>query len=144
MKRRSVILTRLLLGVALATGLLYTAASASAQRMSITVPFSFTANHQLMPAGLYEVEMLSNRFMALRNTVTEETQVFMVHPGEGQNPEEAPGRLIFVRTGQEFHLNQVRIAGKIMYSDLVVQHKADQEMAMGLTPTGSTVEVAFK
>ena len=143
MKRRSVILTRLLLGVALATGLLYAAASASAENVSVTVPFAFTANHHSLPAGFYEVQMLSNRFMALRNTVTEETQVFMVHPGEGQNPEEAPGRLIFVRTGQEFHLNQIRIAGKSMYSDLVVQHKADQELARGLGAGSTVVELAF-
>lgn len=143
MKRRSVILTRMLLGVALATGLLYTAASASAQRMSVTVPFAFTANHQALPAGFYEVQMLSNRHVALRNTVTEEIQLFMVHPVEGQNPEETPGRLVFVRVGQQFHLNQVWVAGKSTHSDMVVQHKADRELAKGLTPTGPTVEVAF-
>lgn len=142
MKHRSVILTRLLVGVALATGLLYAAANASAQRTSVTVPFAFTANHEYVPAGFYEVELLSDRFMALRNTVTHDTQVFMVHPTEGQILE-SPGRLVFVRVGQQFHLNQVWIAGKSMHSEMVVQHKADRELAKGLTPAGSNVEVAF-
>lgn len=143
MKHHSVILARLFLGLALAGGLLYAAASASAQRTSVTVPFAFTANHESMPAGFYEVQMLSDRFMALRNSVTRETQVFMVHPGEGRIPEEGPGRLIFVRIGHQFHLNQVRIAGKTVYGDLVVQHKADRELARNRTPADSTVEVAF-
>lgn len=143
MRRRSVIFTKLLLGVALATGLLYTAADAMAQRMSITIPFAFTANHQSLPAGFYEVEMVSNRYMALRNIVTEERQVLMVHPAEGEILE-APGHMVFVRVGQQFHLNQVRLAGKSNYSNLVVQHKAPQELATRLTPAGATVEVAFK
>ena len=81
MKHHSVILARLLLGLAVAGGLHYAAASASAQRTSVTVPFAFTANHESMPAGFYEVQMLSDRFMALRNSVTRETQVFLVPPG---------------------------------------------------------------
>jgi hypothetical protein len=141
MKRHSVILTRVLLGLAVATGLLYAAANASAQHTSVTVPFAFTANHEYMPAGFYEVQMMSDRFMALRNTVTRDTQVFMVHPTEGQILE-SPGRLVFVRVGQQFHLNQVWIAGKSMHSELVVQHKADLELARGRT-ADSTVELAF-
>lgn len=141
MKRHSVILTRVLLGLAVATGLLFAAASASAQRTSVTVPFAFTANHEYMPAGFYEVQMMSDRFMALRNTVTHDTQVFMVHPTEGQILE-SPGRLVFVRVGQQFQLNQVWIAGKSMHSELVVQHKADQELVSGRT-ADSTVELAF-
>lgn len=136
-------IAKLLLGTLCAVGALFAAADASAQKMSVTVPFTFQANHVALPAGFYQVKMLSSRLVEFYNTTTKETHVLMIHPVE-ESIHEAPGRLSFVRVGQQYHLNRVSIAGKSTHGDLVIQHKADAELAKELMPESVTADVMLE
>jgi hypothetical protein len=51
-----------------------TAASAQTTA-SVTIPFAFSADNQYVSAGSYKLELLSDRYLSLRNTETNKTQV---------------------------------------------------------------------
>lgn len=136
-------LSNLLLSLPLATGLLCAGATASAQTTaSVTIPFSFSADNQDVDAGTYQVEMLSDRFLSLRNAATNRTQVLMVRP-EGGPAIETRGHLTFRQEGSRKYLAQVWIAGTSMHSEMAIQHKPELKLAKNDT-VPSTIELALK
>lgn len=144
MTRRLVILSNLLLSLLLAIGLLCAVTSASAQTSaSAKIPFAFFADSQYVPADHYQLQWLSDRFLALRSTKTGTTRILMVRPEAGPVIE-SRGRLVFERDGKRIYLIQVWAAGTSMHSETVVRHKAEREMAKGLSPAASTFELALK
>ena len=137
-------LSNLILILSLATGLLCAHAAASAQStVSVTIPFAFSANRQYVPAGTYKLELLSDRFLSLRNVATNHTQVLMVRPEAGQVIE-TRGRLVFQQDGSRKYLAQVWMAGTSLHSEMAVQHKRESESAKSRGTPASTVELALK
>jgi hypothetical protein len=144
MTRRAATITKMFLSLSLATGLLCAATSAPAQTTaSVTIPFAFSANNQYVAAGSYKVQLLSDRFLSLRNTRTDKSQVLMVRPESGRVIE-TQGRLIFQRNGGRNYLKQVWIAGTSVHSELAVHPSHNQELAKQTPQEGSTIEVALK
>jgi hypothetical protein len=143
MSARITNLSNLIFGLSLATGLLCAGANASAQTTaSVTIPFAFSADKQLLPAGSYKVQLLSDRFLSLRNVVTNQTRVLIVRPETG-SAIETRGRLVFQLEGSRRYLAQVWIAGTSSHSELVIQHKPERERAKSNTAP-STIEFALK
>jgi len=144
MKRHSLMLTNLLLSLPVAAGLLCAAPSASAQTSErVTIPFAFSANHEQVSAGTYEVQRLSNFLLSLRNVKTEKTEILTVHPGDG-GVIETQGSLVFHRDGTKYSLTQVKIAGSSVRSELTAQPQRQQTVTKNVPSTGSTIEVAMK
>jgi len=110
---------------------------------SVTVPFSFSAGNQYVPAGSYKVELLSDRYPSLRNTATNQTHVVMVRPETGLAIE-TRGRLVFQHEGSRKYLAQVWIAGTSLHSEVTVQHKRESESAKSQATPPPTVELALK
>lgn len=134
-------LSNLLLSLPLATGLLCAGASAQTTA-SVTIPFAFSADNQHVDAGTYKVELLSDRFLSLRNTATNNTQVLMVRPEAGPAVE-TRGRLTFHQEGSRKYLAQVWIAGTSMHSEMAIQQKPERKLAKS-NSTPSTIEFAIK
>ena len=127
----------------MAAGLLCAGVNASAQTTaSVNIPFAFSADNQIVQGGHYKVELLSDRYVALRNTATNQTQVLMVRPEEGKVIE-SRGRLIFRQDGSKKYLAQVWIAGTSMHSEMAVQHKQEKTLAQQ-APKAPTIEIAMK
>jgi len=134
-------LSNLILSLSLATGLLCAGAAASAQTTaSVTIPFAFSADNQNVAAGSYKIELLSDRYLSLRNRATNKTQVLMVRPEEGQAIE-TRGRLVFQQDGSRKYLAQVWIAGTSLHSEMAVQHKRESQLAKSHV---TTVELALQ
>jgi hypothetical protein len=96
-----------------------------------------------VPAGYYQVQLLSDRFLSLRNIKTNKTQVLMVRPEAG-SVIETRGRLVFQRDGNRNYLTQIWVAGTSLHSEMAVQHKPEPELAKGPAPARSTIELALK
>lgn len=143
MKRRLTSISRLLL-TATAAILLAGGMQASAQtKATLYIPFTFTANHQTLPAGHYSLELLSDRFLCFTNSKTGEHQaVIMVQPEPGDYIE-SRGRLRFVYDDYRHYLTEVRFAGSSMHSKPVVSRSFAREVAKNLQPD-STIEIAMK
>ena len=137
-------LSNLILSLSLATGLLCAGATASAQTTaSVTVPFAFSADNQNVAAGSYKVELLSDRYLSLRNIATNQTRVLMVRPEAGQAIE-TRGRMVFHQDGTRKYLTQVWIAGTSLHSEMTVQQKRESQSATSQATPPSTVELALK
>jgi hypothetical protein len=144
MNRRFSILNRYLL-IAIAVGLLFTATHSAAQAgATFRIPFAFTANHQLVPAGYYKVELLSDRFLAFINEGTGRTEtVLMVRPESGPAIE-TRSRLVFQSSVNRHYLREVKIAGTNIRSELMTQYRFEKDIAKNQLPAASTVELATK
>ena len=144
MTRRAAILTNLLLSLPLTASLLCAAPAASAQTgLIVNVPFAFSANNHYMPAGPYQVQPVSDRFLSIRNVKTGSTIFAMVRPEQGRILE-SHSRLVFDRTGSQNYLKQVWVPVTSKYSELVVRPSQNQELAKQATQKSSTIEVASK
>ena len=142
MTRHSAIFTNLLLTLPLVAGLLGAAANASAQTAErATIPFAFTANHLQIPAGNYEVRILSNGLLSLRNVETGKAEFLMIRRDEDRSVD-TRSRLVFQRDETASHLTQVWIAGTSYHSELAFQPKPGQLMAKN-SPV-ATFEIALK
>ena len=137
-------LSKLMLSLSLATGLLLCAgANASAQTTaSVTIPFAFSADNQNVTAGSYKVELLSDRFLSLRNTATNQTWVLMIRPETG-SAIETRGHLTFQQEGSRKYLAQIWIAGTSMHSEMAIQHKHERNLAKSDTAP-SAIELALR
>ena len=144
MNRSSAILAKLLLSLPVATGLLCAAPAASAQTSeSVTIPFAFSANNHHMDAGSYQVQLVSDRFLYLRNAKTARSEIMMVRPEAGRAIE-TRGRLVFHRVAGHSYLTQVWIAGTSVHSEVVGHPKPPSELAQKGQPLESTFELALK
>jgi hypothetical protein len=110
---------------------------------SVTIPFAFSAYNQSIAAGSYKVELLSDRFLSLRNVKTNDTQILLVRPEEGQAME-TRGRLVFHQQGTRKYLTQVWIAGTSKHSEIAFPQKPERELAKSRATADSTVELAIK
>ena len=111
---------------------------------TIYIPFAFTANHQLVPAGSYKVDLLSDRYLALIDSKTGTTRtVLLVRPEQGPNISARSG-FVFHGSGDRYFLKEVKIAGSSMRSELAVQPKPEPVVAKGAALESSTVEIAMK
>ncbi len=134
-----------LLLMASVVSLICPATNASAQATgTIYIPFAFTANHQLVPAGSYKVDLLSDRYLALIDSKTGTTRtVLLVRPEQGQNVSARSG-FVFHGSGEHYFLKEVKIAGSSMRSELAVQPKLEPLVAKGAALESSTIEIAMK
>ena len=144
MKLRIAALPSLLLIVS-GLSLICPATKASAQATgTFSIPFEFTANHQLVPAGSYKVDLLSDRFLALIDGKTGTTRtVLVVRPEEGPNASARTG-FVFHSAGGRYFLKEVKIAGSSMRSELAIQPKPEPVIAKGGALKSSTIEIAIK
>ncbi|MDE3188833.1 MAG: hypothetical protein KGM96_15070 [Acidobacteriota bacterium] len=144
MTRRFQSITHMLL-IALVAGLICSAAAASAQNSArVYIPFAFTANHQAMPAGYYQVQLLSDSFLALADRASGRIKTtLMVHTADAYN-RISRSSLVFHVSGTRYVLTDVRFAGTNMESQLAVQPKPERELTKNSQPSASTIEVAMK
>lgn len=145
MTRRFQSITNLLL-IAIVAGLTCTATRASAQHISrVTIPFAFTANHQRLPPGYYQVQLSSEHFLTFVDARTGRFQTnLMVRSDYDRSTPETQGSLVFVLNGGRYFLTEVRFAGTNMHSKMAVQPRAEWLSAQNQQPAGSTIEIASK
>jgi hypothetical protein len=140
MKRRFALLPVLVTIV----GVILIVPAASAQDSnagSVNIPFSFVANHQVLPGGCYQVKLLSNAILTLANCQTGRTVGLMVHTASGY-PAVRHGSMVFRVSGSAYRLIQVRFPATNIQSDLSVQSKPERELAWDAA--NKTTEIAMK
>lgn len=118
------------------------AAAASAQSSGkIYIPFAFTANHQMVPAGSYKAELLSDRYLALINEKTGRTETILMVRPDINGTVNGRSALVFHVSGHRYYLKEVKFAGTNMRSQLAVQPKVELQVAKDKQ---ATLEVAMK
>jgi hypothetical protein len=80
--------------------------TASAQAITATVPFAFSAGDQQLPAGTYQFTFLSPWSLSIRNVKGGSEKFFTVHP-EQNRPHASRARVVFRNSGGQKNLKAV-------------------------------------
>jgi len=103
----NVICARAIVAAVITSGILAIGTkSASAQAVTATVPFAFSAGDQLFPVGTYQFTFLSHWSLSIRNVKGGGERFFTVHPQ--QNGSQASrARIVFRNSGGQKTLEAV-------------------------------------
>ncbi len=135
----------LIVGFALVAGLFGAAGRASAQKGAlVTIPFSFEANHQALPAGDYRVHVLTPRLISLIDTSGGTYKaLLLVHP-EQERAIETRGRMIFLRDDNRYFLTQIRFEGWNVHANFALPESLTRELAERSPSKKSRIEIATR
>ena len=100
-KLRSALLACILAATAVAST---SHAFAQGQIMQVNVPFAFHNGSELMPAGIYRVEIQSNHLILLRGQ--SRSGFVMTNPATTRDIT-GPGKVTFNRYGSQYYLSEV-------------------------------------
>ena len=130
------------IAVAVVMGAMVSAPAASAQQdaSQATIPFAFSANHQMFPAGHYRAELVEGNYLKLVSWETGVSTGITVHTRRGFSVG-AKNTLVFLRDERGYHLESVRFAHGTLQSEASIQPKTEHEIAKA-TPDVTT-EVAM-
>lgn len=78
-------------------------AFAQSQLMQVNVPFAFHNGSQLLPAGIYRVEIQSSHLIMLRG---QSRSGFVMTNPEITSKVDGPGKVIFTRYGSQYYLSE--------------------------------------
>jgi hypothetical protein len=127
--------------------LLFTAVSAFAQienrqLMKANVPFSFTVENHVLPAGQYSIYTVTqDRSIRVVSADGKSAAIINTLPNYAASPS-ANSRLVFHKYGNEYFLTQVWTAGQDLVRDPMTSRK-ETELARGGSSLDSLVVLAF-
>ena len=87
-------------------------AAAQAQSVTVNIPFDFSANDQMVPAGRYRISLQAPRNLSFVDTQSTKKQYLMLVQPTGEQNSKDWGRLIFRRYGDSNYLYQVWMPGQ--------------------------------
>jgi hypothetical protein len=134
-------LAKLILGAVAIGGMLALGAqTATAQAITVTTPFAFSAGSESYPAGTYQFTRLSEWSLSIRNVNGGGERFFAVRP-EQKIPLRSQGGLAFTKSEGHQSLQAVYVPGTDSTAELL-QHDARSRSAksdMSSIPSASTV-----
>ncbi|WP_035359937.1 hypothetical protein [Edaphobacter aggregans] len=87
-------------------------AAAQAQAVTVNIPFDFSANDQMVPAGTYRISLQAPRYLSFVDTRSTRKQYLMLVQPTGEQNSKDRGRLIFRQYGDSNYLYQVWMPGQ--------------------------------
>ena len=131
-------LAKLILGAVAIGGMLALGAqTATAQAITVTTPFAFSAGSQSYPAGTYQFTLLSQWSLSIRNVKGGGEKFFAVHPEE-TGTLDSQGSLTFRNSEGHRNLQAVYVPGTDIAADLI-QHDPPSNKAKSGMSLASTV-----
>lgn len=97
-------LLSLTLGAALLAAFIPLSLTASASEMNVRIPFGFVVNGQSLPAGAYYVSS-SGTVVLLRGG--QKGALIMTGLADARNDRSGRGKLVFLKTGDRYHLVEI-------------------------------------
>jgi hypothetical protein len=130
-------LAKLILGAVAIGGMLASGTqTATAQAITVTTPFAFSAGSQSYPAGTYQFTRLSEWSLSIRNVKGGGEKFFVVRP-EAKLPPESHGGLTFRNSEGHQNLQAVYVPGTDSASELF-QHDARSQREKSDLSSAST------
>jgi hypothetical protein len=131
-------LAKLILGAVAIGGMLASGTqTATAQAITVTTPFAFSAGSQSYPAGTYEFTRLSEWFLTIRNVKGGGEKFLAVRP-QGKLTLKSQGGLTFSNSEGHRNLQAVYVPGTDSAAELF-QHDARSQRAKSDLSAASTV-----
>jgi len=138
-------LAKLILGAVAIGGMLTLGAqTATAQAITVTTPFAFSAGSQSYPPGTYQFTLLSQWSLSIRNVKGGGKRFFAVHPEE-TGPLNSQGSLTFRNFEGHRNLQAVYVPGTDIAAELL-QHdplsRAKPDMSLASTVSSEKINAA--
>ena len=133
------------LAVAFALSVFAPAPRATAQtnmHLVVDIPFDFRSGSEMMPAGKYDIQALSNRVLIVRSTTQARSQLLLATNTQTRKPSDR-GKLIFHCYGSKYFLYQVWSRGQANGFELPKGHAEKEAIRAANTPAPSTTELAL-
>jgi hypothetical protein len=135
-----------LIASALAIGVFASTHSAQAQQFgsligTATIPFTFQAGTQEMPAGVYEIRRVATNALQLRGGPKLEAHYVSTHTTEAAKTPKN-GSVVFHRYGDTFFLGQVWVAGTPFGAECY-SSKAEDEMRASTHKAPASIQLSF-
>jgi hypothetical protein len=139
-------LTPSLLAVALTLSSFAPGAGASAQTPTLHVvadiPFNFRSGSEMMPAGKYDIQMLSRHILVVRGATQNRSQFLIAIDAMALRPSDH-GKLVFHRYGNKYFLYQVWSRGESNGFEVPKGHAEKEVIRAATTPAPTTTELAL-
>jgi hypothetical protein len=107
------------------------------------VPFDFQSGSEMMPAGRYDIQQLSNHVLIVRGTNQPRSQMLIAVSAETLKPSEH-GKLRFHRYGNRYFLYQIWSPGNLSGLELPKSHAEQETLRAENNPAPSIAELALK
>jgi hypothetical protein len=139
-------LTPSVLAVALTLSSFATGSRASAQTATLHVvadiPFDFRSGSEMMPAGRYDIQTLSNHILVVRGATQNRSQILLAIATAAPQSSDH-GKLVFHRYGNKYFLYQVWSAGEASGFELPKGYAEKEVIRAANTPAPTTTELAL-
>jgi hypothetical protein len=106
------------------------------------VPFDFRSGSELMPAGRYDIQKLSNNVVIVRGTNQSRSQMLVVYSAETFKPSDH-SKLLFHRYGNQYFLYQIWSSGNTTGIELPKGHAEKEALRAENNPAPSISELAL-
>jgi hypothetical protein len=122
---------------------LLVAESAHAQTIHVraNVPFDFSVNREILPAGHYEVRTISSatgQALVINNSQGKISRMFLTNFVNRSAADAGKTKLVFRRYGQQYFLSQVWVAGNDTGRELPKSAR-EMELARAIEPAKAVV-----
>jgi hypothetical protein len=107
--------------------------AASAQAMTVAVPFAFSAGDQNFPTGTYQFTFLSDWSLSVRNVQDGGEKFFTINPKENGSPASRP-RVVFRTSGGQKHLEALYLPASNKGAELLHVSPKLQSLAQNANP----------
>ena len=108
------------------------------------VPFDFRSGSEMMPAGRYDIQQLSNNVLIVRGTNQNRSQFLVAFiNAEALKPSDH-GKLLFHRYGNRYFLYQIWSSGNTTGIELPKSHAEKETLRAANNPAPSLSELALK
>jgi hypothetical protein len=107
------------------------------------VPFDFRSGSEMMPAGRYDIQQLSNNVLIVRGASQPRSQMLVVSNAETFKPSDH-GKLLFHRYGNRYFLYQIWSSGNTTGFELPKSHAEKETLRAENNPAPSISELALK
>jgi hypothetical protein len=106
------------------------------------VPFDFQSGSEMMPAGRYDIQQLSNHVLTVRGTNQPRSQFLLASNAETLKPPDH-GKLLFHRYGNRYFLYQIWSSGNTTGFELSKSHAEKEAVRAANNAAPSTSELAL-
>jgi hypothetical protein len=114
----------------------------SSEHIGAIVPFDFRAGSEIMPAGKYDIQTLSDHVLLLRGVTHNRSQILMPIGSTTMKPTNN-GRLVFHHYGNKYFLHQIWSPGATNGFELRKSHAEKETIRAANGPVLTNTEFAL-
>jgi hypothetical protein len=108
----------------------------------VDVPFDFRSNSEVMPAGKYDIQALSDHLLAMRGQNGSRSQALLAIVAQTRTPS-ARGKVIFHRYGNKYFLYQMWLPNEVYGFEFPKGHAEKEAILAANTPAPTNTELAL-